>query len=114
MALVTVSVWIADLILSCSEGGVMPSVSKWLMDERDLDWRVCFLGLGLSAGRVTIGFAGWFGRLALAKYCEQRRLRLSSTGSTSVSAWRWSWDALLWLPVAILRLLFWITWSLLM
>ena len=113
MALVTASVWIADLMLSCSEGGVMPSVNRWLIAGRNLDWRECFLGLGLSAVRPTVGLAGWFGRLALAKYCEQSRLRLSATGSTSASACRCSWAALLWLPVATLKLLFCTTWSLL-
>ena len=45
----------------------------------NLDWRVCFLGLG-PEGRVTMEWEGCVGRRVLVSYWAQRSWRWESTG----------------------------------
>ena len=44
----------------------------------NLDWRVCFLGLG-PEGQVTMGWEGCVGCRVLARYWVQRSWRWEST-----------------------------------
>ena len=53
------------------------------MEGRNFDWSVCFFGLG-PVGRFTVGFAGWLGLFALARYWAQSSPRLSATGQEMV------------------------------
>ena len=50
----------------------------------NLDWRVCFLGLG-PEGWVTMGWEGCVGRRVLARYWVRRSWRWESTGRSSDS-----------------------------
>ena len=92
-------------------GSVVPFVRRWAIEGRKRDWRVSFMDR-VPEGAVTIGWEGWDGRRALRRNWEQRRLRWLWTGSNWASECRWSVDAILRDPVAILSAEFWTLWSL--